>query len=353
MRKISKISGALLVGAGLLLSSMTAQAEPGRAGLGDFTLRLEPGVAIPATAPQNERFHVGGHLAIKPEFALGSYFSVGPSISGLALPSAISGIDTGTALMLGGFGRVKRPHDSKNTDTGFAAVSPWLDADLQYVRTGPLDRFGWAIAVGASVPTSDARHLWVGPFIRYQTVYQEDRPNFNTNDAKIVILGLSLELGAKAEKKSEVALLPPVEQPPTPAPAPAPQPVPPPSYHDVDKEQQAVVQFAWDSPVLDTAANTALAGVVKKLASAKSFKSIMVEGHASSEGQVEHNNVLSLHRAQAVVDYLVANGIPREKISAVGFGSRVPVATNSTEAGRVLNRRAEFVIKFVVVEEGK
>ena len=52
---------------------------------------------------------------------------------------------------MGGFARVKRPHDfNLNRDVGAAGISPWIDADLQYVRTGPLNRFGGAAAVGAA-----------------------------------------------------------------------------------------------------------------------------------------------------------------------------------------------------------
>lgn len=116
-------------------------------------------------------------------------------------------------------------------------------------------------------------------------------------------------------------------------------------------EIKQVIQFAWDSPVLDTTANAQLAEVVKKLASAKEFKSIRIEGHASSEGQVKHNDVLSQNRANSVLEFLVAHGVPREKLSAVGHGSRVPVASNKTEAGRVQNRRAEFTVRFVIVRE--
>lgn len=338
------ISGALIVGSLLSIPS-SVQAQ-------EITVRVEPGVAVPVTDPQSNRFNTGASLAVKPGVGLGSYFNVGPSGSILVLPSNITGVEAGTAFGLGGFLRVKRPHDDKNTGKGFSAVSPWADVDLQYIRTGPLDRFGWAVSVGAAVPTSNARNFWVGPFVKYQGIVQEEKVGYNTNDAGMMIFGLSLELGPKQLKK--VA-----------APAPCPPAVvvvnnPPPviSKPDVpattvETEFKQTVQFAWDSPVLDGVAISQLNEIVKKLSTSKSFESIRVEGHASSEGQVEHNNVLSLRRAQSVVDFMVAHGIPKEKLSAVGFGSSIPVASNKTEAGRVLNRRDEFVVKFVVLNESK
>jgi outer membrane protein OmpA-like peptidoglycan-associated protein len=350
MLKNFKVISAVLFAMAMLSLSSFAKAQ-------EVTLRVEPGVAIPLTDPQAQRFGIGGALAVKPEIGLGSYFSLGPSASVIAFPSTGSVTSAPTMWTMGGFARVKRPHDEKNTGSGFTAVSPWVDADLQYVYTGGLDRFGWAVAAGASVPTSDARNLWVGPFVRYEDVHQDDgKVGVNTNDSKTLILGLSFELGAKVKKMEPVA-----KQEPKPVEKPAEPPIlpfqqqtlPPPKKALVDVELKQTVQFAWDSPVLDKTATAQLDEVVKKITSSNDFKSIRVEGHASSEGQVKHNDALSKKRAQAVVDFLAAHGVPKEKLSAVGFGSTVPVATNKTAAGRVLNRRAEFVVNFVIVKEVK
>jgi outer membrane protein OmpA-like peptidoglycan-associated protein len=348
MRQFVKSSLSALLGVSLLTISSFALAEDDSL---PISLRVEPGVAVPITDPQAQRFNVGGALAVKPELGLGSYFSLGPSASVISLPSKVSNVDAGTAWGFGGFVRVKRPHDSKNTDTGFAAVSPWVDADLLYVSTGSLDRAGFAAAVGASVPTSGKRTLWVGPFARYESVHQEDGFRINGNSSKTIIFGLSFEIGAGVDQKIVHQPCPPVQANKLPEQQPVPVKTTGPTSTDVELHQ--VVQFAWDSPVLDAKANSQLTDVLTKLASVKDFKSIKVEGHASSEGQSKHNDALSLKRAQAVVDYLVANGLPKEKLSAVGFGSSVPVASNANVAGRVLNRRAEFVVKFVIVKQSK
>ena len=54
---------------------------------------------------------------------------------------------------------------------------------------------------------------------------------------------------------------------------------------------------------------------------------------------------LSDRRAAAVVAYLVTNlGIDQSRLTSRGYGKTMPIATNSTDAGRALNRRVEFKI---------
>lgn len=337
MKRTSIFIGALLT---LLAVSAPAAAQ-------SVSLRLEPGVAIPTTKPQTERFNPGAAVALKPELGLGSYFSFGPSLQVMQLPSRLNNVDSGNAWSYGGFARLKRPHDDTNTGSGFSAISPWIDADLKLVNTDPLDRFGAAVAVGASVPTSDSRWLWVGPFARYDLVNQEDgKINTNTNSAKTLILGLSLEFGSprKAEPlpppppKDEVVVIV------TPTPPPAPKPKDPVVLTYTGSLEEKI-QFDWDSAVLKPSEDDALHYVLWGL-STHLKDTIKIEGHASSEGQLEHNNKLAQARADAVLNWLATHGIPRERMSARGFGIDMPIADNKTEAGRKLNRRVEFVVTF-------
>ena len=69
---------------------------------------------------------------------------------------------------------------------------------------------------------------------------------------------------------------------------------------------------------------------------------IEVDGHTDASGISANNLKLSQLRANAVRDYLVKQGIAAERLSAYGFGDGVPIADNSTAAGRRLNRRIEF-----------
>lgn len=345
MRKFLKAACMALVGVGLLASPAIAQAQ-------EVTVRVEPGVAIPTTDPQAQRFGVGGALAVRPELTLGSYLGIGPSVQVMQLPSNVPGVDAGNAWSFGGHARLKRPHDEKNTGRGFSAVSPWIGADVSATRTDSLWRPGAGVGVGAQVPTSDSRWLWVGPFVRYDLVAQEDGKRFtNTNSAKTIIAGITFEFGAPAKPKSEPKQ--PVAEkpvPPPPTPVEEKKPLPPPA-EVVKVEFKPRIQFAWDSAKLEPTQLPLLKDVVKAMLADKTYN-VKIDGHASSEGQVEHNNKLAQKRAQSVADFLVANGVDRSRLTVTGFGSRKPVADNKTEAGRVANRRVEFDVTFVLVKEG-
>ncbi len=71
---------------------------------------------------------------------------------------------------------------------------------------------------------------------------------------------------------------------------------------------------------------------------------VEIGGHTDNTGTAEHNQELSDRRAGAVVEYLLEKGIAREKLKTSGYGDRVPVADNSSEEGRALNRRTELKI---------
>jgi outer membrane protein OmpA-like peptidoglycan-associated protein len=71
---------------------------------------------------------------------------------------------------------------------------------------------------------------------------------------------------------------------------------------------------------------------------------VQVEGYTDNVGGEEYNQKLSEQRAQAVGDYLVAQGVQQANLSATGFGMNDPVADNGTAAGRSQNRRVQLVV---------
>jgi outer membrane protein OmpA-like peptidoglycan-associated protein len=73
------------------------------------------------------------------------------------------------------------------------------------------------------------------------------------------------------------------------------------------------------------------------------------EGHTDITGSLELNQRLSLQRATAVQDYLIEQGIETPRISAVGKGPDVPVASNDTREGRQKNRRVEIIVSGEVI----
>ena len=58
----------------------------------------------------------------------------------------------------------------------------------------------------------------------------------------------------------------------------------------------------------------------------------------------EHNQILSENRAKSVYNYLIENGIAKDRLSYKGFGESIPKYTNETKEGRQGNRRTEYVI---------
>jgi OOP family OmpA-OmpF porin len=69
---------------------------------------------------------------------------------------------------------------------------------------------------------------------------------------------------------------------------------------------------------------------------------VVAEGHTDAVGSDEYNQALSLRRANAVRDYLVAGGIDAARIQVEGYGESRPVASNDTDDGRAQNRRTEL-----------
>ena len=71
--------------------------------------------------------------------------------------------------------------------------------------------------------------------------------------------------------------------------------------------------------------------------------SIEIAGHTDNVGPKAYNQQLSQARAQAIVDYLVAQGVTVEQLIAKGYGEDDPIASNDDEKdGRELNRRVEM-----------
>jgi outer membrane protein OmpA-like peptidoglycan-associated protein/Mg-chelatase subunit ChlD len=69
-----------------------------------------------------------------------------------------------------------------------------------------------------------------------------------------------------------------------------------------------------------------------------------VQGHTDSIGGESFNQILSEKRANAVVDFLVKNGVESKRLRPRGLGLSQPLATNETPEKRAINRRTQFVI---------
>jgi outer membrane protein OmpA-like peptidoglycan-associated protein len=83
-----------------------------------------------------------------------------------------------------------------------------------------------------------------------------------------------------------------------------------------------------------------LAGTLVKYDKTK----LIIEGHTDGTGSTIHNQILSEERANAVALYLSTKKIDPDRIKVAGYGETQPLFANTTEAGRIQNRRVELVI---------
>jgi OOP family OmpA-OmpF porin len=74
-------------------------------------------------------------------------------------------------------------------------------------------------------------------------------------------------------------------------------------------------------------------------------QTVRIEGHTDSQGSATYNEALSQRRAASVRAALVAAGIDPARVTAMGMGEALPVASNDTAAGRQQNRRVEIIIR--------
>ena len=103
----------------------------------------------------------------------------------------------------------------------------------------------------------------------------------------------------------------------------------------------AGVDFHSDSQELTDAAQRSLdhiAGILNQLPELK----LEVAGHTGTSGDPSFNQWLSLQRAEAVVDYLVAKGVSEERLSPAGYGGQQPVSSETTPEAMRMNRRIEL-----------
>lgn len=101
--------------------------------------------------------------------------------------------------------------------------------------------------------------------------------------------------------------------------------------------------FDFNKATLRPESKTELQNVIEFLQQNPNI-SLEISGHTDNVGSYEYNLNLSEKRAQAVVDYLIQQGIPSNRLVFKGYSFTKPIASNATEEGRQLNRRVEFKI---------
>jgi outer membrane protein OmpA-like peptidoglycan-associated protein len=104
-----------------------------------------------------------------------------------------------------------------------------------------------------------------------------------------------------------------------------------------------VIPFAPGSAALLPEAQPILQEVS---AAAKQFAGlrISVDGHTDSDGADAANQALSQARAESVLSALIADGVPAEQLTAIGYGETQPLVPNDSPANKAQNRRVVFTV---------
>ena len=245
---------------------------------------------------------------------------------------------------------------------GDGSLRPYLAAGVGYLDHRNVMHEGSALStsLGLGLQGKIAKHLSA----RAQVLWRGDKdgsslPGRSGFGDWIYSIGLSFDFGGK-------------EPPPPPPPAAPPPPPPPPPNPDLDGdgvpnerdkcpntrpgavvdldgcEVEAVIElegvyFDFDKATIKPEGKAVLNEAAALL---KKHERVVVEvaGHTDSVGSDAYNQGLSERRANAVKDYLTAQGVTATRLSAKGYGESQPVASNDTDAGRAENRRVELIV---------
>ena len=102
-----------------------------------------------------------------------------------------------------------------------------------------------------------------------------------------------------------------------------------------------IINFSSGSTAIPASNQAVLKKAAELLKDKKDFK-FEIGGHADNVGKPETNLALSGKRAEAVRAFLINNGVAAAMLTAKGYGDTLPIADNTTETGRLKNRRIEY-----------
>jgi OmpA-OmpF porin, OOP family len=107
---------------------------------------------------------------------------------------------------------------------------------------------------------------------------------------------------------------------------------------------KGVVHFGTNNAELKPDAEQLLDEVVDVLVKHPEIRRVRVEGHTDNRGNPQLNLQLSKARAQAVMQYLVKQGVDAARLESEGYGATQPLVPNLTPANRAKNRRVTLRI---------
>jgi outer membrane protein OmpA-like peptidoglycan-associated protein len=110
------------------------------------------------------------------------------------------------------------------------------------------------------------------------------------------------------------------------------------------KPRSFTLYFAGGAEMLTPESEAELATIKREIAG-RPASEVMVIGHTDTVGGLEANDKLSLKRATAVREILIAAGVPGEKIETAGRGEREPLVKTGDEVAEPQNRRVEISVR--------
>jgi len=110
----------------------------------------------------------------------------------------------------------------------------------------------------------------------------------------------------------------------------------------VAKAGSDTVYFGTDRSDLDAASRATLAAQARWMLANPTVKA-SIEGHADERGTREYNLALGERRANVARNFLVANGVPAGRLTAISWGKERPAAAGSDEDAWAQNRRSVTV----------
>ena len=160
---------------------------------------------------------------------------------------------------------------------------------------------------------------------------------------KFAALSAALLLGACTHKQEAVSTAPPPAAPPPPMAAPVQSGILPGSAQDFKVNVGDTVHFALNQYNIEENDKGTLSKQAAWLTRYPSVR-LTVEGHADERGTREYNLALGARRANAVKEFLVAQGVAAGRLETVSYGKERPVCTESGEDCWSQNRRGVSVI---------
>jgi outer membrane protein OmpA-like peptidoglycan-associated protein len=110
------------------------------------------------------------------------------------------------------------------------------------------------------------------------------------------------------------------------------------------------IVLTLDDVLFDTGKAQLKSGATRSIEQIAAFlkdnpdRRVQIEGFTDSQGADEYNLELSQSRADAVAMAIIQRGIDAQRVRALGYGEGYPVASNSSEGSRQLNRRVEIIV---------